>query len=66
MEEGTRERRNRGGRGQEREEGANSSFYSEIDIPGCCQVTEGQSLEKNANKLYLQNIIQNPIPFHVP
>ena len=31
---------------QERAEGASSPFYSESGIPGCCQVTVGQSLEE--------------------
>ena len=42
-----------GARGQEarersrskREEGASSPFYSGPGLPGCCQVTVGQSLE---------------------
>ena len=34
-----------GARKQEREEGANSPFYSESGIPDCCQVTVGQSLD---------------------
>ena len=40
----------RGGReaekGQESEEGASSPFYSESGLPGCCQVTMGQSLDR--------------------
>ena len=43
----------RGGKGrtrareeQKREEGASSPFYSESGIPGCCQVTVGQSLDR--------------------
>jgi len=32
-------------REQEHEEGANSPFYSESGIPGCCQVTMGWSLK---------------------
>ena len=34
-----------GARKDKREEGASSPFYSESGIPGCCQVTVGQSLE---------------------
>jgi hypothetical protein len=33
-------------RGQESEEGASSPFYNESGIPGCCQVTVGQSLKE--------------------
>ena len=29
---------------QEREEGANSPFYSGPGLPGCCQVTVGRSI----------------------
>jgi hypothetical protein len=32
-------------RDQEREEGASSPFYSGSDLPGCCQVTVGWSLD---------------------
>jgi hypothetical protein len=31
---------------QEREEGANSHFYSGLGLPGCCQVTVGWSLDR--------------------
>ena len=31
---------------QESEEGASSPFYNESGIPGCCQVTVGQSLDE--------------------
>ena len=30
---------------RESKEGANSPFYSKPGLPGCCQVTAGQSLE---------------------
>ena len=33
-------------KGKKREEGASSPFYSESGIPGYCQVTVGQSLDK--------------------
>jgi hypothetical protein len=41
-----RVKRKRNEQEQEREEGASSPFYSESDIPGCCQVTVGRSLDK--------------------
>ena len=34
---------------QEREEGASSPFYSGPGLPGCCQVTVGAELRRNAN-----------------
>jgi len=45
-----REKGKKGQRGKrvregESEEGANIPFYTESGIPGCCQVTVGQSLE---------------------
>jgi hypothetical protein len=45
--EGVRgQRGSRKARAREREEGASSPFYSGSDIPGCFQVTVGQSLDK--------------------
>jgi hypothetical protein len=41
-----RERRNIEGREEERGEVTNIPFYTESIIPGCCQVTVGQSLEE--------------------
>jgi hypothetical protein len=31
---------------EDREKGASRHFYSESGIPGCCQVTGGQSLDE--------------------
>jgi hypothetical protein len=52
MGEGNGERRDREERGEkgkrirESKEGANSSFYTESGISGCCQVTVGWSLKE--------------------
>jgi hypothetical protein len=51
-----------GGKESKREEWASSSFYTESGIPGCCQVTVGQSLEEmltGSIKLITQNRDQN-------
>ena len=36
----------RGREEQESKEGSSSPFYSESDLPGCCQVTVGWSLDR--------------------
>jgi hypothetical protein len=43
---GREDRAGAGRQEQERAEGPNSPFYGESGIPGCCQVTVGQSLDK--------------------
>jgi hypothetical protein len=42
---GQKSKKQEGKRAREEEE-ASSPFYSESGIPGCCQVTVGQSLDK--------------------
>lgn len=41
-----RESRSKSQERGKREEGASSSFYSGLDLPGSCQVTVGWSLER--------------------
>ena len=43
-------------REQESKEGANSPFYTEAGIPGCCQVTVGWSLEEMLTRIISKKI----------